>query len=152
MQLFCLQFQLSCRLQRERWWRHPQEHLGRYVKNSRHGPKPQKQRSPCALAEAHWWFLFWSLGRTFCGKFGGNFAGFFRTHKIKAQKLWWWFQSILREKIRASKRSLVPTSFCRRATLKQYAIWPRLHGYGGGSLRGEFPHFSSMTRHGPRSR
>ena len=47
------------------------------------------------------------------GKFGGNFAGFFSDPQIKAKNI----RSIFREKILDSKKSLIPTAFCRRATL-----------------------------------
>ena len=43
--------------------------------------------------------------------------GFFLTHRTKAQKFRGKFRSIFRKKIRSSKKSLVQTSFCRRATL-----------------------------------
>ena len=51
----------------------------------------------------------------------GNLAGILRefcgTHKLKAQKLRGNIRSIFREKIRASKKSFVQTSFCRTGTL-----------------------------------
>ena len=48
----------------------------------------------------------------------GQFVGFFRHAKIKALNFRGKFRSIFRGKIRASTESFVPTSFCRRATLK----------------------------------
>ena len=47
--------------------------------------------------------IFCFLGGKCCGKFGGNFVGFFRTHQIKAQKCWGNFRNISRESICASK-------------------------------------------------
>ena len=51
----------------------------------------------------------------------GNLAGFFRTHEIKGQTFRGKFRSIFHERIRASKKkSFVPTSFRRRATLSVF--------------------------------
>ena len=44
---------------------------------------------------------------------------FFGPTKLKAQNFWGNFRSIFREKFRASKKTyFVPTSLCRRATLR----------------------------------
>ena len=42
--------------------------------------------------------------RKFGGKYGGNFAGLFLTHRMKAQTFCGKFQSIFRKKIRSSKK------------------------------------------------
>ena len=63
--------------------------------------------SPCAPAEARRWIFFWFFAGKFgkfSGKFGGNFAGFFLTHRTKAQKFRGKLRSILRNKIRSSKK------------------------------------------------
>ena len=63
--------------------------------------------------------IFLILGGKSGRKFGGNFMGFSEPPKNKAQKSQDNIRSIFREKIQASKKSFVPTSFCRRATLSK---------------------------------
>ena len=61
-----------------------------------------------------------SRGGQFCGKFGGNFAGFFRTHKIEALEYRGRFWRTFREKIRASQKKL--SCQLRSAKITQYMI------------------------------
>ena len=63
--------------------------------------------------------IFWIFGREIWREVWREICGFFLTHKIKAQLFRGKFRSIFREKFRASKKKhFVPTSFCRRATLR----------------------------------
>ena len=67
--------------------------------------------SPCSPAEDRRGFLL-IFGRELCGKFEGNFAGIFWTHKIEGSKFPGKFRSTFREKFRSStKKSFVQTSF-----------------------------------------
>ena len=59
--------------------------------------------SPCAPAEARWWF-FLLFRREVWGKFGGNFVGFFRPTELRAQKNRGKFRSIFRKRICSSKK------------------------------------------------
>ena len=87
-------------------------------------------------------FLF--LGWKFCGQFGGNISGNdilrdFSAPQNQAQKSRRNFRSMFCEKIRASeKKYVVPTSFCRRATLTHSSFFERYAGprYGTTILPG----------------
>ena len=57
-----------------------------------------------------------NFARVFAGNFGGNFVGFFG--HTKRLKKFGKFRSMFRKKILSSKEYFVPTSLCRRATLK----------------------------------
>ena len=61
--------------------------------------------------------FFLNFGRGICREFWREFCGIFGTHKIQAQTFRGKFPSLLREKIRSSKKIFVPTLFCKRATL-----------------------------------
>ena len=49
-------------------------------------------------------FLFFFAGKI-CGQFGGNFAGFFRTHQKEAQNFQGKFWSLFRDNVRCSKKN-----------------------------------------------
>ena len=68
------------------------------------------------------WEIWW--------EFGGIFAGFCLTHRIKAQKFRGKFRGIFRKKIRSSKKSFVQNSLCRRA-MNLNKIW----GFRGPGFR-----------------
>ena len=73
--------------------------------------------SPCAPAEARRW-IFLIFRREiwkFSGKFGGNFVGFFLTHRTKAQKIRGKFRSIFHKKIRRLKK-IVRAKFTLRTS------------------------------------
>ena len=61
--------------------------------------------------------LFWAGDGNFLGNLAGISGIFFRTHKIKAQKYRGKLRCIVRGKF-VPRKSFVPTSFCRPATLR----------------------------------
>ena len=60
---------------------------------------------------------FFFFAGKFCGKIYGNFAGFLRTHEVKAQKLGENIGAFFERNFVAQTKIFRANSFCRRATL-----------------------------------